>query len=146
MSDFYEMKARAALGQPASDPVCDCITRYPRFWHTKCYCGNRDDASYAADWCALENTVENVAEALKQISSNIQVRAKKDGTWITFTASDGKSATLRIETVAKGKIGIIGMALRQWCEDQQELEAIDRIAEEDKKEEEINAGQFGVGA
>jgi hypothetical protein len=52
------------------------------------------------------------------MSENLVVRAKRDGTWLEFK-SGGKSAVLRMETVAEGKIGIIGMAIRGWCKDRQ---------------------------
>ena len=53
------------------------------------------------------------------LSDKIEVSAKRDGTWITFTASDGKSATFRVETLAESRPGIIGMELKQWCKDRQ---------------------------
>jgi len=52
----------------------------------------------------------------------LTVNVTRDGTWLTFTASDGKSATLRIETLAEKRPSpsIVGAALRQWCQDRQE--------------------------
>lgn len=53
------------------------------------------------------------------MSDELEVRAKRAGTWLTFTTATGKTATLRIETLAKNKVGIVGMALRQWCRERQ---------------------------
>ena len=50
--------------------------------------------------------------------NSLTIYPKADGTWLEFK-SDGKSAVLRMETVAEGKIGIIGMAIRGWCQDRQ---------------------------
>lgn len=53
----------------------------------------------------------------------LEVHAKPDGTWLTFYASNGKIATLRVESLdAARRRGIIGMALRQWCQDRQDEE------------------------
>lgn len=49
----------------------------------------------------------------------LKVHVKSDGTWLEFQSSDGKSALLRIETLAENKVGIVGMCLRQWCRDRQ---------------------------
>ena len=47
------------------------------------------------------------------------VRAHRDGTWLEFKAASGKSASLRMETVAEGRGGIIGAAIQEWCQDRQ---------------------------
>jgi hypothetical protein len=50
---------------------------------------------------------------------NLVVRAEEDGTWLEFTTSDGRQATLRVETLAAHERGLAGITLRQWCQDRQ---------------------------
>lgn len=57
---------------------------------------------------------------------HLTVNAKPDGTWLTFRASNGKTATLRIESLAEKHrtpdddgYTIIGSALRHWANDRQ---------------------------
>ena len=52
-------------------------------------------------------------------NDGLNVRAKADGTWLEFVAADGRSAVLRVETLAEGRPGLVGGALRQWCRDHQ---------------------------
>jgi len=47
----------------------------------------------------------------------LDVQVRDDGVWLHFKASTGKSALLCVESLAEGKRGIIGMALREWCAD-----------------------------
>lgn len=49
--------------------------------------------------------------------SNLTINCGRDGTWLNFTASNGKSASLNVDHMAKG--GIIGAALLGWCDDRQ---------------------------
>ncbi len=49
----------------------------------------------------------------------LTLHVKCDGTWLEFRASSGKTATLRIETLAENRIGIRSKALRDWCQDRQ---------------------------
>lgn len=57
---------------------------------------------------------------------HLTVDAKPDGTWVTFRASNGKVATLRIESLAEEHrtrddtgYTLIGSALRHWANDRQ---------------------------
>lgn len=66
--------------------------------------------------------------------SNLSISCGRDGTWLHFEASSGKSASINVDLLAKG--GIIGEAITGWCADRQ------------KQAEQVRAdnGQFGVGA
>lgn len=66
--------------------------------------------------------------------ANISITCGRDGTWLHFHASNGKSASLNIDLMNHGHV--IGAALHGWCEDRQ------------KQAGQIRAdnGQFGVGA
>lgn len=57
------------------------------------------------------------ARSRPAMPSNLSIKIGRDGTWLRFSASNGKQAALRIESLAENKVGIIGMALRQWCAD-----------------------------
>ena len=61
-------------------------------------------------WVAYQAATARAVEVL-----DVQVR--DDGVWLHFKASTGKSALLCVESLAEGKRGIIGMALREWCAD-----------------------------
>ncbi len=50
---------------------------------------------------------------------NLEVLVKRDGTWLHFIATNGKQATLRVESLAESRHGIIGMALSAWANDRQ---------------------------
>lgn len=64
----------------------------------------------------------------------LTINCGRDGTWLHFSSTAGKSASLNVDLMVKGHI--IGAALREWCADRQ------------KQAEQIRSdnGQFGVGA
>lgn len=69
--------------------------------------------------------------------SCIAISCGRDGTWIHFTASNGKSASINADLLYRGHtVGIIRSAIESWCEDMQ------------KRADEIRAdnSQFGVGS
>lgn len=66
--------------------------------------------------------------------SNLSISCGRDGTWLHFEASNGKSASINVDLLAKG--GIVGSALSGWCDDRQAQAAQIRA----------DNGQFGVGA
>ena len=51
--------------------------------------------------------------------NGLTVYAKNDGTWLEFK-SNGKSALIRIETLADKNKGVISSALNSWCRDRQQ--------------------------
>ena len=59
-----------------------------------------------------------------------------DGTWLNFSASNGKFACIRVESLAEKSGHIVGAALLGWCKD--------RASQAD--EIRSNNGHFGVGA
>jgi hypothetical protein len=67
----------------------------------------------------------------------ISVSCGRDGTWLHFRASTGKSAAINVDALVKdGNYGIIKRAITDWCADRQS--DAKKIAEDN--------GQFGVGA
>ena len=56
-------------------------------------------------------------EALELYGGAIGVRVGKDGVWLNFTASTGKHASLRVETVADERGPLAKGALVDWCKD-----------------------------
>ena len=55
---------------------------------------------------------------------NLEVHVAEDGVWLTFKASDGKSATLSVEALANSVHGdITEQALLQWCRDRRKENA-----------------------
>ena len=60
----------------------------------------------------------------------------RDGTWLNFSAANGKHASIRVESLAENSVHIIGAALLGWCED--------RVVQADQIRK--DNGQFGVGA
>lgn len=65
----------------------------------------------------------------------LTINCGRDGTWLHFSASNGKFASLNVDNIDNGA-GIISAALRSWCEDRQKQAAQIRA----------DNGQFGVGA
>lgn len=50
--------------------------------------------------------------------TNIEVDVKEDGIWLTFRASNGNLATLRVETLVHDRGPIVRQTILQWCQDQ----------------------------
>lgn len=79
--------------------------------------------------------VSNLARHLALAAENERLRAASipiltlhlgdDGTWLNFTASTGKHASIRIESLSQKAGSIIGTALREWCVDRRVCERID---------------------
>ena len=78
---------------------------------------------------ALTNT-EEAAAGYQKVPEGLSVQAKPDGTWLTFKASNGRTASLHVESIAdqhqytqeeNATTGytVIGSALKGWCDDQQ---------------------------
>ena len=64
------------------------------------------------------NSKLNKGEPMK---NNLEINAAADGTWLTFNASTGKSATLRLESLVEHKAfgPITKQAILDWCNDRQ---------------------------
>lgn len=77
---------------------------------------------------------EDRATEIPMDDCNLSINCGRDGTWLIFSASSGKSAAINVDLIDKG--GIVGTTLNDWCADRQ------------KQAEQIRAdnGQFGVGA
>lgn len=67
---------------------------------------------------------------------NFWINCGRDGTWLHFDASTGKSASINAEILAERQGTIIGNALADWCNDRQKQAQQIRV----------DNGQSGVGA
>ena len=76
------------------------------------------------------------ATEIPMTDCDLTIGCGRDGTWLHFTSSTGRSASLNIEALAERNGSIIGWALRDWCNARQEQ--ADQIRRDN--------GQFGVGA
>mgnify|MGYP001577227286 FL=1 len=74
------------------------------------------------------------ATAIPIAVCGLSVACGRDGTWLHFTSSVGKSASLNVENMARGD-GIIAAALRAWCADRQ------RQAEQMRAGDELEASK-----
>ena len=70
------------------------------------------------------------AAGYQKVPEGLSVQAKPDGTWLTFKASNGRTASLHVESIADQHkytqeenaatgYSVIGSALKGWCDDQQ---------------------------
>jgi hypothetical protein len=78
-------------------------------------------------------TTENATE-LPIADCGLSVLVGRDGTWLHFETSAGKSAAICIELMDRG--GLIGAALKTWCAERQQQAGQIRT----------DNGQFEVGA
>lgn len=84
------------------------------------------EAAVAADILVFLRKCETPAEAPVAAPTNerhyyddLSVSYKDDGTWLTFKASGGRSASINVQELAKRYPvgGVIYTALMQWCSD-----------------------------
>lgn len=47
----------------------------------------------------------------------LTISSGADGVWLHFSASNGRSASINIDGMTLGRIGVAGSALRCWCDD-----------------------------
>ncbi len=59
----------------------------------------------------------NKATVISNEDCAVTVSVGRDGTWLNFSASNGKFASIRVESLAEKSGGIIGNALLCWCRD-----------------------------
>lgn len=57
-----------------------------------------------------------------KLMKGLELTVKGDGTWLNFK-SDGKQASLRLESIAEDKVGIVASAIGAWCQSTQNSEA-----------------------
>lgn len=53
-----------------------------------------------------------------ELAPGLTLRIKEDGTWLGFK-SGNKQASVRLESMADDRGGIIGAAIHKWCQDTQ---------------------------
>lgn len=49
----------------------------------------------------------------------LDIRVRADGTWLDFVDAKGNVASLRVETLADERRGLIGGVLRRWAKERQ---------------------------
>lgn len=49
--------------------------------------------------------------------SELKLTVGRDGVWLHFSASTGRSASMSVNSMAAKQGNLIGHALRDWCED-----------------------------
>jgi hypothetical protein len=59
------------------------------------------------------------------MKANLEISVNEDGVWLTFNASNGKSATISVLALANAvHAPITEAALVQWCEDRKKEAAL----------------------
>ena len=130
MADYNDAIDDVAKIIDPGEMPCDCAYRDDNTgpWLFDCNCRNSGDLVRVASWCSDKNTVERIAmlkrDTAQPLSTEIPmddcavfINCGQDGTWLHFSAADGKSASLNMDQLEKG--GLIGAALRSWCADRQ---------------------------
>lgn len=64
-----------------------------------------------------------LATVIPMTECGLHINAGRDGTWLHFTASNGKSCSINADVMAAQSSGIRSSALHQWCADRQKQAA-----------------------